>query len=479
VAGTAANLAAGRALPAAVALAAAAAAQALVGAAVLRNLSPRAADVLASPGRLVLAIAGTVVVANAITSPISAAVVAGELDAPLVEVAARWWAASALGTLLVLPAVLAWAAPRRPALPRGARAAEAAALGLALAATTALVFGLSPAPGDDDATLPYLVLAVLVWAALRFGVGGATLAILAVAVAAAIATANDTGPFTAATDVVAQVGHVQLFLAVATVTVLLLAVLAEQRARAEAELRRSNAELERHATIASHDLAVPLRTLEGMAGLAVDDLDEGDLDEARRSMAHVRDGAAELRTMVDELLTLSRAGPAALRREPVDVAGLARRTLESLAAETDLAGAEVRLGPLPVVVADPVQLARVLQNLVLNAVRHHRDGPARVSVSAEPTPHEWRIAVRDHGPGIPPGDAERIFEMDARGPDPRVGGLGSGLAICRRVVEAHGGRIWFEPADGGGSRFVFTLPAAVTGQVPHPPAYRPRPKVGT
>jgi len=114
-------------------------------------------------------------------------------------------------------------------------------------------------------------------------------------------------------------------------------------------------------------------------------------------------------------------------------------------------------GNLPGVYGDPRQLRRVLQNLVGNAVKFRSERPPRVEVSAQPDSQEWIVTVRDNGVGIKPEDARRIFGMFSRA-NTTGDGLGIGLAVCRRVVEAHGGRIWVEPADGGGSAFRFTIP---------------------
>jgi signal transduction histidine kinase len=106
---------------------------------------------------------------------------------------------------------------------------------------------------------------------------------------------------------------------------------------------------------------------------------------------------------------------------------------------------------------DPRQLRRVLQNLIGNAVKFRSGAPPRIEVSAQRGSREWVVTVADNGVGVDPEDAARIFGMFARGGAP-AGGMGIGLAVSRRIVEAHGGRIWVEPADGGGSAFRFTLP---------------------
>jgi signal transduction histidine kinase len=123
----------------------------------------------------------------------------------------------------------------------------------------------------------------------------------------------------------------------------------------------------------------------------------------------------------------------------------------------DDAGACLVVGELPEVDGDPRQLRRVLQNLLANAVKFRSDRPLRIEVSAHRGSQEWVVSVRDNGIGIRREDVPHVFDMFSR-VTPNVDGTGIGLAICRRVVEAHDGRIWVEPAEGGGSVFRFTLP---------------------
>ena len=140
----------------------------------------------------------------------------------------------------------------------------------------------------------------------------------------------------------------------------------------------------------------------------------------------------------------------ALDRLMADVAEDLRPGLED-------AGATLEVGDLPEVEGDPRQLRRVFQNLVGNALKFRAEAPPRVEISAFRGAQEWVLTVRDNGLGVDPGEASRIFGMFSR-LDPGVDGLGIGLAVCRRVVEAHGGHIWMEAVEGGGSAFRFTLP---------------------
>jgi len=150
------------------------------------------------------------------------------------------------------------------------------------------------------------------------------------------------------------------------------------------------------------------------------------------------------------------------RRRPVRVSTALDQSLANLRTAIDESGAIVERGPLPIVLADSTQLAQVMQNLVANAIKFRRDGDSRIiTVTAEDRGREAIVSVSDHGIGLEPQYAERIFmifqRLHTRSEYP---GTGIGLAICKKVVERHGGRIWVEPTDGGGATFRFTLPLA-------------------
>jgi chemotaxis family two-component system sensor kinase Cph1 len=168
-----------------------------------------------------------------------------------------------------------------------------------------------------------------------------------------------------------------------------------------------------------------------------------------------------METLIGDLLTYSRAGQGELQREPIDTRELVEGTLASLDAMVRETRAEIELGELPTVSADSHVLAQVFQNLISNALKFAADAAPRVKVSAERADGAWVFAVADNGIGIDPAHAERIFQMFQRlhGRDD-YGGTGIGLAICKRVVERLGGRIWFEARPGGGTVFRFTVPGS-------------------
>jgi PAS domain S-box-containing protein len=228
------------------------------------------------------------------------------------------------------------------------------------------------------------------------------------------------------------------------------------------ERKQAGRELEQFAYVASHDLQEPLRSIGGFAELLEQRYGERLDDDGRKFLAFIQGGVERMRALISDLLRYSRSGQAPLHSQPLDANELVREALSSLDAAVRDAGAEVRVGDLPTVVADRAALAQLFGNLLSNALKF-TDGrrPPEVEVSAaREGDGEWRFTVADNGLGIPPGDAERVFGMFERlhGPD-EYGGTGIGLAICRRIVERHGGRIWCEPREGGGTAFQFTLPS--------------------
>jgi PAS domain S-box-containing protein len=228
------------------------------------------------------------------------------------------------------------------------------------------------------------------------------------------------------------------------------------------ELARSNRELEAFASVASHDLQEPLRTVASFTQLLAarygDRLDA----DGHELMGFVVGGVLRMSALIEGLLAVSRVGTRALPHGQVDCERLLRGVLDDLKAALDEAGASVTHGPLPTLPGDEAQLAQLLRNLLDNAVKFRRPGvPPRVRVAATREGDEWVFRVSDNGLGIEPQYFDRIFVIFQRlHLQDEYPGTGIGLAVCRRVVERHGGRIWVESAPGEGSTFCFSLPAA-------------------
>ncbi len=230
--------------------------------------------------------------------------------------------------------------------------------------------------------------------------------------------------------------------------------------RSNAELLRSNAELERFASITSHDLQAPLTTISMYAEL-LERRNGPDRESGHDLVEGIRGATLQARTLIRDLLEYSRAGRGALHAEPLSSGLVVTQALELLAGAVDSSGARVRVGSLPVVLADRSNLCRVFQNLVGNAVKFTRGEQPEVSIDAEPDGDMWRFAVRDNGIGMDPANAQRIFEPFRRlHGEESYPGSGIGLAVCERIIEQHGGRIWVSSVPGEGSVFSFTVPAA-------------------
>jgi signal transduction histidine kinase len=228
------------------------------------------------------------------------------------------------------------------------------------------------------------------------------------------------------------------------------------------ELTRSNAELEQFAYVASHDLQEPLRKVASFCQLIeqryADQLDE----RGRQYIAFAVDGAKRMQQLINDLLAFSRVGRAAAE-QVVSGDEVLRQALASLGHAIEDSGAQIEADPLPPVRGEPALLAAVFQNLIGNALKFHGNGgPPRVWISAEHSDHgaEWVFTCADDGIGIEPEYAERIFMIFQRlHPKDAYAGTGIGLAMCRKIVEYHGGRIWLDTdAPGGRTTFRFTLP---------------------
>jgi PAS domain S-box-containing protein len=230
---------------------------------------------------------------------------------------------------------------------------------------------------------------------------------------------------------------------------------------AHEDLKRSNAELEQFAYVASHDLQEPLRMVASYTQL-LGRRYESKLDsDAREFMAYIVDGATRMKQLIEDLLAYSRVGTKSQDFKPVSSEAALRRALYNLRAAIEEAGAVVTHDTMPTVHADEVQLGQLFQNLMGNALKFHSASVPRIHIGVTETPAEWSFEVRDNGIGIEPQYFERIFmvfqRLHNKGEYP---GTGIGLAICKKVVERHGGRIWVESRLGEGSSFHFTLPKA-------------------
>jgi PAS domain S-box-containing protein len=230
--------------------------------------------------------------------------------------------------------------------------------------------------------------------------------------------------------------------------------------QATGELERSNEELQQFVYAASHDLREPLRTISGFLKLLIDRYEPQLDNKARQYITHAVEGATRMSQFIQDLLEYSRLDRTGAALEPTEAGRALTEALANLGSLIQEAGASVIYEELPAVIGDPTQLLQLFQNLIGNAVKFRSPArTCRIHVGVQKRSGRWEFSVRDNGIGIDPGQYERIFvifqRLHTRDEYP---GTGVGLAICKRIVERHGGRIWVESEPDMGSTFYFTLP---------------------
>lgn len=274
-----------------------------------------------------------------------------------------------------------------------------------------------------------------------------------------------------------------------------MAAYARQVAEHANELERSNAELAHYAELAAHDLQEPLRDITHYTQMLerryADELD----DEAQEFLAFTVDGAKRMHMLLSELLHYSQLRSSSMDLQACEVQTILDRATTTVEEEGPRPEIVVD-GELPTVLADPARLQDVFKHLLINAIRYNEHERPRIEVGAERDGDRWRLHIRDDGIGIDPRYHDRIFDpfrrLHTRQAYP---GAGIGLSICRRIIEAHGGRIWVDSQDSGGSTFYITLPPAAStrdaeaqidqappgqaGRAPPPPEFEGEPGSGT
>lgn len=233
-----------------------------------------------------------------------------------------------------------------------------------------------------------------------------------------------------------------------------------ERKRSEDELKRANADLEQFAHSIAHDLKEPLRGATIFSDLLAKRTDAALDAQSRQFLDHVRTGAARMRMLIDDLLAYAGVGSLDLANESADCNAAAAAAVANLVVAMNESNAKVSWDTLPVVRAHAMHLEQLFQNLIGNAIKYRAlERPPVIEISAKYQGCEWNFAVTDNGIGIAPEHRELIFGMFRRVHSTGYTGTGIGLALCQRIVERYGGRIWVEPGpDGVGSTFYFTLP---------------------
>ena len=234
----------------------------------------------------------------------------------------------------------------------------------------------------------------------------------------------------------------------------------QQLSRTLEELARSNQELEEFAYVASHDLQEPLRKIANFSEMLAKKY-QGHLDErADRYFSYVSDGAKRMQVLINDLLVYSRVTKADFRLTPVNLEDILKESLNDMQTLMQEKHVHLSHAALPTLKVNPHQIGRLFQNLISNAIKFQADGVPRIQISARQDAGEWVVSVRDNGIGFDPRHADQIFKVFNRlHTKEAYPGTGIGLAICKKIVERHGGRIWAESEPGRGSTFSFTIPA--------------------
>lgn len=239
--------------------------------------------------------------------------------------------------------------------------------------------------------------------------------------------------------------------------------LREERNQSVEELARSNRDLEQFAYVASHDLQEPLRMIATYTQLLAERY-RGKLDEnADKYIHYAVDGALRMQSLIQDLLMFSRVGRQGTDLQKTDCGPIVATAMKNLEVAIQESGAQIIYDSLPTVMADSSQLLQVFQNLIGNAIKFRGAEPSVIRVTAERKMKEWVFSVADNGIGIAPEHAEAVFVIFRRlHTRAEYSGSGIGLAICKKIIEQHGGRIWVESGLGQGATFKFTLPVKRT-----------------
>ena len=225
------------------------------------------------------------------------------------------------------------------------------------------------------------------------------------------------------------------------------------------ELQRSNAELQQFVYVASHDLQEPLRMVTSYLGLMERTFKQQLDPKAKEYIDHAVEGGNRMRELINDVLAYSRVDTQGKKLAPVDMNAVVSKLLTVMDGPIKENKAEVIVDPLLTILADESQMNRVMQNLIGNALKFHGSERPVIHISSSPGEREWTFSVKDNGIGIDSKNNTRIFEMFRRlHTSEQYEGTGIGLAICKKIVEGHGGRIWVESEPGKGATFFFTIP---------------------
>ena len=233
----------------------------------------------------------------------------------------------------------------------------------------------------------------------------------------------------------------------------------QERHRAQVELQRSNAELEQFAYVASHDLREPLRMVITFTQMLADEYEDKLDADALEMIKFAVDGAQRMEKLIKDLLAFSQVGTHGNAFKVIDSHTSIGVALQNLRLSIQESGVEIIQGGLPTIKADGAQIAQLFQNLLSNAIKYRRGPSPQIHINAESIPGYWQFSIQDNGIGLKSEHAERIFMLFQRlHPRETYPGTGIGLAICKKIVERHGGRIWVMSQLEQGATFYFTIP---------------------
>ena len=381
------------------------------------------------------------------------------------QIWSTWWLGDAVGDFVVAPVLVLWAKWPKARV-NWIGVTHGILIGGGLIALSMLVFGGWNPWRRNDYPLEFLCMPVLLLAAFRFGPRAAAATSLFLAGIALWGTLHGYGPFVMGPPNESLL-LLQSYMGVSTVMALAVAAVVwdreqvrRQLASQARELERSNADLQQFAYVASHDLQEPLRTV----GIFVDLLQQrygGALDrDANQYMRYITAGARRMAALVDGILLYSRVSSDDGAAAQADSSVALQAALANLSSAIQESDAVIVHDALPAIRVNEAQLTLVFQNLIANAIKYRSAEPPQIRISAVQKDDVWEFAVSDNGVGIQPAYRQQVFVLFKRLHSADVSGAGIGLAVCKKIVERYGGRIWVDEPDGPGARICFTIPCA-------------------
>jgi signal transduction histidine kinase len=377
-----------------------------------------------------------------------------------------WWLGGMAKNLVVAPLLIIWANQPRVQWSR-INWLEEGFLLIFIVLISETVFTGMFFPGGRRHSMSFLCIPPLIYAAYRFGQRETATATAILAGIAVWNTMEGRGPFLGeGMSVGTSLLVLQVFLSVTAIIPLLLSsALSEEKRtleglkKAKEELLRSNNDLDQFANVAAHDLQEPLRMVVSYMQLVKDKYKDQLDSDGKEFIDFAVNGGKRMQALLLGLLEYARVGSKGKEFEPVSFEEVFGETAANLKIRIEELGARLTHGPLPVVMGERIQLIQLLQNLFANALKFHGPEKPEVRLTARKKGKEWIFECQDNGIGIDPKYFERIFIVFQRlHTREEYEGMGVGLAVCRKIVERHGGRIWVESKIGKGSRFYFTLP---------------------